>query len=118
LPTLHGEASGLVPEVLHVNEAYPEQWLAFDEAVFEALWTDGRDIGDVDVLADIACEIGLDGDEIRTAVADEQLRDRLREQFTESQQDGVTGVPTFVYDGYGARGAVPPEQLERLVERT
>lgn len=102
----------------YVDEEYPEQWLTFDEAVFEALWIDGRDIGDVDVLADIADETGLDGGEIRTAVADEQLRGRLREQFAESQQDGVTGVPTFVYDGYGARGAVPPEQLERLVEGT
>jgi predicted DsbA family dithiol-disulfide isomerase len=101
-----------------VNEEYPEQWLAFDEAIFEALWIDGRDIGDVAVLADIADASGLDGDEIRTAVADEQLRDRLRDQFTEAQQNGVTGVPTFVYDGYGARGAVPPKQLERLVEGT
>jgi predicted DsbA family dithiol-disulfide isomerase len=100
----------------YVNEEYPEQWLAFDEAIFEALWIDGQDISDVDVLAAIADECGLDGDEVRTAVADEQLRDRLRDQFTEAQQDGVTGVPTFVYDGYGARGAVPPEQLERLVE--
>jgi len=102
----------------YVNEEYPEQWLAFDEAIFEALWIDGRDIGDVDVLAAIADECGLDGDEVRAAVADEQLRDHLRDQFTEAQQNGVTGVPTFVYDGYGARGAVPPEQLERLVEGT
>jgi predicted DsbA family dithiol-disulfide isomerase len=102
----------------YVNEAYPEQWLAFDDAIFEALWIDGRDIGDVDVLAALADECGLDGDEVRTAVADEQLRDRLRDQFTEAQQNGVTGVPTFVYDGYNARGAVPPEQLERLVEGT
>lgn len=100
----------------YVNTEYPDQWLAFDEAIFEALWIEGRDIGDVDVLVEIAENAGLDGDEIRTAVADEELRDRLREQFTEAQQDGVTGVPTFVYDGYGARGAVPPEHLERLVE--
>lgn len=67
---------------------------------------------------DIADETGLDGDEIRAAIADEQLRDRLQEQFTKAQQDGVTGVPTFVYDGYSARGSVPPTQLERLVEGT
>ncbi|SNR57593.1 DSBA-like thioredoxin domain-containing protein [Halorubrum vacuolatum] len=102
----------------YVHEEYPEQWLAFDEAIFEALWIDGRDISDVDVLADIADVSGLDGDEIRTAIADGQLRDRLRDQFSEAQQDGVTGVPTFVYEGYAARGAVPPEQLKRLIEGT
>lgn len=100
----------------YVNTEYPDRWLAFDEAIFEALWVEGRDIGDVDVLVDIAENVGLDGDEIRTAIADEELRDRLREQFAGSQQDGVTGVPTFVYEGRSARGAVPPEHLEGLVE--
>lgn len=102
----------------YVNSEYPGQWLAFDEAIFEALWIEGRDIGDVDVLAEIAEETGIGGEEIRTAVADEERRDRLRERFADAQQDGITGVPTFAYDGHGARGAVPPEHLERLVEGT
>jgi len=100
----------------YVAEEYPEQWLDFDEAIFEALWVDGRDIGDPDVLADLAADVGLDGEEVREAVADEERRDDLREAFTEAQRRGVTGVPTFVYDGHAARGAVPPEHLERLVE--
>jgi predicted DsbA family dithiol-disulfide isomerase len=101
----------------YIQSEYPDRWLDFDEAIFEALWIDGQDIGDVDVLADLAGDVGLDGEEIRTAVADETLRDRLREQFASAREEGVTGVPTFVYDGTGARGAVPPDHLERLVEK-
>ena len=100
----------------YVQETYPERWRSFDEAVFEALWQEGRDIGDTDVLADLAEKAGIDGDEVRAAIEDEDLRERLREEFADARQQGVTGVPTFVYDGYAARGAVPPEQLERLVE--
>jgi predicted DsbA family dithiol-disulfide isomerase len=100
----------------YVKTEYPDQWLAFDEAIFEALWIDGRDIGDRDVLADLAETVGLDGDEVRTAVSDEELRGRLEERFAEAQRHGVTGVPTFAYDQHAARGAVPPEHLERLVE--
>jgi predicted DsbA family dithiol-disulfide isomerase len=100
----------------YVAEEYPERWLDFDESIFDALWLDGLDIGDVDVLVALASEVGLDGDEIRSAVGNESLRDRLRDQFDDAQAEGVTGVPTFVSDGYSARGAVPPEQLERLVE--
>jgi len=48
----------------------------------------------------------------------ESLREEVRAKFTEAQQQGVTGVPTFAYDGHAARGAVPPEHLERLVEGT
>jgi len=101
---------------LYVSEEYPDRWNAFDDAVFEALWIEGRDIGDPDVLADLAASVGLDGGEIRSAVANEDLRDRLREMFTTAQKWGITGVPTFVYEGHTARGAGPPAQIQRLVE--
>ncbi|GGO00174.1 DsbA family oxidoreductase [Haloarcula pellucida] len=103
----------------YVEEHYDyETWLDFDVAVFEALWQEGRDIGDEDVLVELAEEAGVDADEVRSALDDDSLRATVREQFTAAQRQGVTGVPTFAYDGYAARGAVPPEQLERLVEGT
>lgn len=49
------------------------------------------------MLADIAEETGLAGEEIRTAVEEEQLRDSIRDEFSEAQQAGVSGVPAFVY---------------------
>lgn len=100
----------------YVKQEYPQQWLAFDEAIFEALWVDGRDIGNVDVLAELADDNGLDGDEILTAIYDEELREQLHARFTEAHQQGITGVPTFIYGERAARGAVPPEQLEQLIE--
>jgi len=93
-----------------------DAWLAFDEAVFETLWVEGRDIGDRDVLLDIAREAGVDTETVREALEDEQRRGQVREQFRAANQRGVTGVPTFVYGEHAARGAVPPEHLERLVE--
>ena len=100
-----------------VRDAYDyDTWLDFDEAVFEALWHDGRDIGDEDVLVELAGDVGVDPEDVRDALADEERRAALREQFRAAQSEGVTGVPTFVADGHAARGAVPPEQLERLVD--
>ncbi|QRV16572.1 DsbA family oxidoreductase [Haloterrigena salifodinae] len=100
----------------YVKQEYPEQWAAFDEAIYQALWQDGRDIGDADVLADLAETVGLPVDEIRSAVDDDGLRTELEDQFQAAQRRGITGVPTFVYEDHAARGAVPPAQLERLVE--
>jgi predicted DsbA family dithiol-disulfide isomerase len=100
-----------------VRDAYDyDTWLDFDEAVFEALWHDGRDIGDEDVLVELAADAGVDPEDVRDALADEGRRAALHEQFRAAQSEGVTGVPTFVANGYAARGAVPPEQLERLVD--
>ncbi|MFW5957511.1 MAG: DsbA family oxidoreductase [Natronomonas sp.] len=101
-----------------VQREHPDSWLDFDWRIFEALWIEGRDIGDVDVLADCATAVGISADEIRDAVGDEDRRERIFEQFGDAHDRGVTGVPTFVYDGHSARGAVPPGQLKRLVEGT
>ncbi len=92
-----------------------ETWLAFDEAVFDALWTAGRDIGDTALLVELAADAGADTAAVRAALDDEALREELRTAFDAARQAGVTGVPTFVADGHAARGAVPPEHLERLV---
>ena len=100
----------------YVRREHPDSWLAFDEAVFAALWVEGRDVGDPDVLADLAADVGLDPEEVRAAIENEDEREGLREAFTEAQARGITGVPTFVYDGHAARGSVPPDHLERLVE--
>ncbi|NUC73569.1 DsbA family oxidoreductase [Haloterrigena sp. SYSU A558-1] len=100
----------------YVKQEYPEQWAAFDEAIYGALWQDGRDIGDTDVLADLAETVGLPVDEIRSAIDDDGLRTELEDRFQAAQRRGITGVPTFVYEDHAARGAVPPAQLERLVE--
>ena len=103
----------------HVKQAYDyDQWLALDEAILAALWTEGRDIGDPDVLTDVAADVGLDAAVVETALADDELRAELHDRFQGAQREGVTGVPTFAYEGYAARGAVPPEHLERLVEGT
>ncbi|PWG74138.1 disulfide bond formation protein DsbA, partial [Enterococcus hirae] len=61
----------------YVKQEYPEQWLTFDEAIFNALWQDGRDIGDVEVLKELAEDTGIDADEIELALDDETLREQL-----------------------------------------
>ena len=100
----------------YVQQEHPEQWLAFDWAIFDALWQEGRDIGDRDVLRDIAADVGLDPDEIEDAIDDEETRTTVQARFREAHEYGVSGVPTFAYDQHAARGAVPPAQLRRLVE--
>jgi predicted DsbA family dithiol-disulfide isomerase len=101
----------------YVHEQYDyETWLAFDEAVFEALWTEGRDIGGESVLVELAETVGIDAAKVRSVLKDETLDAELRGRFGAAQERGITGVPTFVYGEHGARGAIPPEQFERLIE--
>ncbi|MFC4550598.1 MULTISPECIES: DsbA family oxidoreductase [Halorussus] len=104
---------------LYVKQAYDEETFEeFHERTFKALWRDGRDIGDPDVIADIAESVGVPEEEVRDAIDDDGLEAELKRRFEEAQEMGVSGIPTFAYDGHAARGAIPPHQFERLVEGT
>jgi len=93
-----------------------ETFSAFHEAVFRALWEDNRDIGDPEVLVEIGASVGIDEDEVRSAVESEQLDEELERRFDEAHRRGITGIPTFIYGDHAVQGAVPPEQFERLLE--
>ena len=101
---------------LRVKQEYSEQFEAFHRGVFDALWEDGEDIGDQTVLEDIAAEAGLPADVVAEALADEGTEAELEAAFDAATQQRITGVPTFVSGEHAARGAVPPEQLERLID--
>ena len=100
------------------RDDHPEAFEAFHRSVFDALWEDGRDIGEREVLEDLAAEAGLPEGYVGEVLADESSEAALEDAFRAAQQRGVSGVPTFVSGEHAARGAVPPEQLRRLVEGT
>ncbi|MFW6435991.1 MAG: DsbA family oxidoreductase [Halovenus sp.] len=101
---------------LRVRDEYPEKFADFHRSVFDALWEDGRDIGDTEVLAELAAEAGLPDGLVEETLADESNEATLEAAFDEARQQRITGVPTFVYGEHAARGAVPPEHLRRLVD--
>ncbi len=89
---------------------------AIHDALFRAYFVDGRNIGDPDVLLDIARSIGLPEEEARQVIEQRTFRDAVDADWSASRQSGVTGVPTFAAGGYGVVGAQPYEELERLVQ--
>ena len=76
---------------------------------------DARNIGDADVLVEIAAAVGLAADEAREVLETRSFKDAVDADWSKSQQYGVTGVPTFVAGGHGVVGAQPYEALERML---
>lgn len=101
---------------LRVQDEHPDIFESYHRGVFDALWSEGRDIGDVAVIEESATEGGVPEGVVDDTLADDESADRLDEAFQAAQSQRITGVPTFVYDDHAARGAVPPAQLRRLVE--
>lgn len=68
-------------------------------AIFKAYFTDGKDIGDMDVLTDLAGECGLNADELVAALEEGRYSHRVAQGSDQARKAGVTAVPTFVIDG-------------------
>ena len=86
-------------------------------ALFTAYFEMGRDIGDAEVLADIADSIGLDAAAIARLLATDADIDGISQRDAHSREAGVTGVPTFIVAGqHAVPGAQPPEVWEQVID--
>ena len=87
------------------------------DALFHAYFVETRDIGDHDVLADIADAIGLDAAVIRRLLGSDADRDDIAQRDAHSREMGVTGVPTFIVDqSHAVPGAQPTELWEKVID--
>jgi predicted DsbA family dithiol-disulfide isomerase len=88
---------------------------AIHDALFRAYFVDGRNIGDPEVLVQVAKDVGLDPVRAREVIEKRTHKAAVDADWEKSRQYGVTGVPTFVIGDRGVVGAQPYEALERLV---
>lgn len=86
---------------------------ALVRALYRAYFVDGRDIGDPDVAADVAGELGLDRAVARAAVDDPAVKDALRNEVETAIAKGVFGSPFVFVDGEPFWGIDRFEQIER-----
>ena len=90
---------------------------AIHDKLYRAYFVEARNIGDPDILVEIAESVGLDGAEARKVVEERRFKDEVDADWQKSAAYGVTGVPTFVAARHGVVGAQPYESLVQLVER-
>jgi predicted DsbA family dithiol-disulfide isomerase len=89
----------------------PSQVAALFEALFAAYFSEGRDIGSVAVLVDVAGANGFDAEAVRTHLTSiEDTREVVAEEL-QAQTDGVHSVPTLLIAGERVSGAQAPELL-------
>ena len=86
------------------------------ERVFRAFFVQQRDIGSLDVLADVATELGLDADGLRSALASGQYVETHRKALVRARDLDVTAVPTFIIGDRRLEGMPTAESLRRLLD--
>jgi predicted DsbA family dithiol-disulfide isomerase len=90
---------------------------AIHDALYRAYFVDSRNIGDPEILVEIAQSVGLSSEEARAVLSERRFKDAVDADWAKSHAYGVTGVPTFVAARYGVVGAQPYEVLEQLLDK-
>lgn len=86
-------------------------------ALFKAHFTDNRDVGDVQVLADVAASVGLDRDRAAAILGSGEFGEMVRTEEAYWADRNITGVPAFILGGRMlVPGAQDPEVFIRVIE--
>lgn len=88
------------------------------DALYAAYFEFGRDIGDRDVLVDVAAAVGLDAAETRTQLAGDTGAAEVMADVAFARQVGISGVPFFIFNERVAfSGAQPPDVILRVLRQ-
>lgn len=89
------------------------------EALFEAHFTEGKNIDDRQSLIEIANRIGLDKKETEEILDSERFCYEVKQDEMEAKNIGVQGVPFFVFNNkYAVSGAQAPETFLEVLEKS
>ena len=77
----------------------PECFVAYLDAVFNAIWVDGENMNDAAVVAQILGAANLDAEHVIALVNDPTVKDALKLNTAEAVGRGVFGAPTMFVAG-------------------
>ena len=104
-------------QLIHFAAAHGRQGEA-KERLMAAYYLEGQNLNEIDTLARLAAEIGLDADEARAALAAGTYAEAVRYDEYQAQQINVRGVPFFVFeDKYAVSGAQPAELFAEVLAK-
>ncbi len=115
--TIHQTNTVLAHELLHLAKAHGRQ-AELKERLLAAYFVEGRHVGRVEDLADLAAEVGLDRAEVVAALTDHRYLADVKTDVAQAAAYGITGVPFFVFDQkYGVSGAQETETFRQVLQQ-
>lgn len=90
-----------------------------EEIMFEAHFSQGKNIDDPEVLQEAGMAIGLEAEALEKLFASDDFGDAVREDQEKAQSLGIRGVPFFVFDHkYAVSGAQPVEAFLQALRQS
>jgi 2-hydroxychromene-2-carboxylate isomerase len=70
----------------------------YHPAMYKAMWVDGRNLNDINEVAAVLSEAGLDAPKFGRRIQDQDVKDRLKQTTEGAVARGVFGAPTCFVD--------------------
>ena len=88
------------------------------EALFKAYFTDGRDVGSIEVLSDIAHEVGMKKEEIKNFLNSKEGGQETADEEMSFIEKSIGAVPTyFINNKYIIQGGQEPETFVSFLKK-
>jgi len=92
-------------ELLHFAKGHGRQ-LEMKERLLSAYFVEGRHVGRLEDLGDLAADVGLDRAAVLAALESAEFLPAVKADVAQARAYGIQGVPFFVFDGrFGVSGA-------------
>jgi predicted DsbA family dithiol-disulfide isomerase len=88
---------------------------AYHHAAFHAYFAEGKNIGKIPILTDLARSLHLSGVEAEKVLVERSFREAVDADWSFSRSKGVTAVPTLMLNRQSIVGAQPYGTLEKLM---
>jgi len=107
----------LAHRLLWLAEATGHQY-ALKERLLQAYFADGLNVGDPEVLAECAADVGMPADRVRAFLDSDDGTAEVAAQLAFAAEAEISAVPTFVIDGkWAIPGAQDPDTFVKVIHR-
>jgi 2-hydroxychromene-2-carboxylate isomerase len=85
----------LMRGALGLQVRQPDRMVPYVDAVFRAMWVDGRNMNDALAVTQVLQQAGFDPEKLLALASDPAVKDQLKVVTQEAVARGVFGAPTF-----------------------
>jgi len=85
-------------------------------ALYRAFFVEGRNIGETEVVLDLATSLGIDREALASALQDPQVKEKLKVVTDDAIARGIFGSPFVIVDGEAFWGSDRLDQVRRWLE--
>jgi len=107
-------------DALLLSEAAKEQgrekFYALHEKLFTAFFVDSRNIGDRNILRELATECGIGSDVIELAWLDKKYQQRILSNYHAAREHEIQAVPSFIFGERKLTGVVTEDVMRSAAD--